>query len=160
DALVCFDRLYCIANPAIDVSLFNERLGADVLAVIPDPDGGMLRRVAGHAAANGLAEMGWLRRHSRAGGDDAGGQEVQAVVEGWRAVLGPDLPNDGPFDVSRVDIRLARMTVPAVPPPPAATPLSGPGGFAGIFYRSPQLWRRLAEGRRRARGPMPEHPEL
>jgi hypothetical protein len=109
DALVCFDQLYCIASPAIDVSLFNERLGAEVLAVIPDPEEGILRRLAGHAAANGLSDMSQLR--ARAGHDDAWGQEVQAVVEGWRAVLGPDIPNDGPFDVSGVDIRLATMNV-------------------------------------------------
>src|SRR5260370_20355565 len=88
DALVCFDRLYCVASPAIDVSRFNRRLGAEVLTVIPDPDRGMLRRVAGQAAADGVSNMGVLR--ARAGSDDAWGQEVQAVVDGWRAVLGAD----------------------------------------------------------------------
>ena len=57
DALVCFDRLYCIANPAIDVSYFNQQLGAEVLTAIPDPDGGMLRRLAVQAAVNGLSKM-------------------------------------------------------------------------------------------------------
>ena len=98
DALVCFDRLYCIANPVIDVSHFNRQLGADVLTVIPDPDGGMLRRLAAQAAANGLSEMRSLR--VQAGHDDAFGQEVQAVVDGWRTVLGPDFPSDGPFDIT------------------------------------------------------------
>jgi hypothetical protein len=114
DALVCFDRLYCIANPVIDVSDFNRQLGADVLTVIPDPDGGMLRRLAAQAAANGLSEMRSLR--VRAGHDDAFGQEVQAVVDGWRAVLGPDFPSDGPFDITGLDTRLARMAAPAATP--------------------------------------------
>ena len=67
DALVCFDRLYCIANPIIDVSDFNRRLGADVLTAIPDPDGGVLRRLAANAAAGGLSRdvelalAGWVR---------------------------------------------------------------------------------------------------
>jgi hypothetical protein len=111
DAVVCFDRLYCIANPVIDVSNFNRRLGADVLTAIPDPDGGMLRRLAAQAAANGLAEMQSLRAHT--GSNDAFGQEVQAVVAGWRAVLGPDFPADGPFDSKGLDTRLARMAGPA-----------------------------------------------
>ena len=132
DALVCFDRLYCVANPAINVSLFNERLGTEVLTVIPDPDDGMLRRVARDAAANGVSDMSQLR--SRSGHDDAWGQEVQAVVEGWRAVLGPDLPNDGPFDISGVDIRLATTTAAATPIPPA-----GSGGLYGD--ESPPPWR-------------------
>jgi hypothetical protein len=109
DALVCFDRLYCVANPAVDVSRFNQRLGADVLTAIPDPDGGTLRRVAGQAAADGVSNMGVLR--ARAGSDDAWGQEVQAVVDGWRAVLGADFPGDGAFDISEVDIRLVQLAV-------------------------------------------------
>jgi hypothetical protein len=111
DALVCFDQLYCVANPVLDVSGFNRRLGEDVLTVIPDPDGGMLRRLAAQAAANGLSDMQSLRL--QAGSDDAFGQEVQAVVTGWRAVLGPDFPSDGPFDIDRLDIRLASMAAPA-----------------------------------------------
>jgi hypothetical protein len=109
DALVCFDRLYCVTNPAIDVARFNRRLGAEVLTAIPDPDHGMLRRVAGQAAADGVSNMSLLR--ARAGSDDAWGQEVQAVVAGWRAVLGADFPSDGPFDVSDVDTRLVRLAV-------------------------------------------------
>lgn len=128
DALACFDRLYCIANPAIDVAYFNRRLGADVLTVIPDPDGGMLRRLAAQAAANGLSEMRDLRAH--AGSDDAFGQEVQAVVKGWRAVLGPDFPDDGPFDSTGLDTRLAQMAGPVGTPeyaPPGPDPvLSAP----------------------------------
>lgn len=54
DALVCFDRLYCIGNPVIDVPEFNRRLGGDVLTAIPDPDDGMLRRVAAGAAEAGV----------------------------------------------------------------------------------------------------------
>ena len=111
DALVCFDRLYCIANPIIDISHFNRRLGANVLTAIPDPDGGMLRRLAVQAAASGVSEMWSLR--VQAGPDDSWGQEVQAVVDGWRAVLGPDIPSDGPFDIDGVDIRLAETGAPA-----------------------------------------------
>ena len=111
DALVCFDRLYCIANPIIDVSRFNRRLGADVLKVIPDPDAGMLRKLAAQAAADGLSEMQSLR--VRAGPDDAYGQEVQAVVDGWRAVLGPDFPNDGLFNIHGLDTRLVQRAAPA-----------------------------------------------
>jgi hypothetical protein len=114
DALACFGRLYCIANPAIDVAYFNRRLGADVLTVIPDPDGGMLRKLAAQAAANGLAEMRDLRAH--AGLDDAFGQEVQAVVGGWRAVLGPDFPAGAPFDSTGLDTRLAQMSGPVGTP--------------------------------------------
>jgi hypothetical protein len=106
DALVCFDRLYCVANPRFDVSDFNQRLGADVLTAMPDPDGGMLRRLAWEAAENGLSEMENLR--GQVGQDDAFGQEVQAVVDGWRAVLGPDFPSDGPFGIERTD-RLAEV---------------------------------------------------
>lgn len=114
DALVCFDRLYCIANPIIDISHFNRRLGANVLTAIPDPDGGMLRRLAAQAAASGVSEMWSLR--VQAGPDDSWGQEVQAVVDGWRAVLGPDIPSDGPFDINGIDIRLAEMAAPAATP--------------------------------------------
>jgi hypothetical protein len=80
DALVSFDRLYCIENPVIDVAHFNQQLGTEVLRVIPDPNGGMLRRLAAQAAADGLSNMRSLR--VQAGSDDAFGQEVQAVVEG------------------------------------------------------------------------------
>ena len=45
DALVCFDRLYCVASPAVDVARFNRRLAAEVLTAIPDPTHGMLRQV-------------------------------------------------------------------------------------------------------------------
>jgi hypothetical protein len=110
DALVCFDRLYCIANPLIDVSHFNRRLGADVLTAIPDPDGGMLRRLAGQAAVSGLSDMQSLRMQAEP--DNAFGQELHAVVEGWRAVLGPDFPSDGPFDIDGLDTRLTHMAVP------------------------------------------------
>ena len=44
---------------------------------------------------------------------DTFAQEVQAVVDGWRAVLGPDFPSDGPFDTRGVDIRLVQMNAPA-----------------------------------------------
>jgi hypothetical protein len=96
DALVCFDRLYCIANPAIDVSSFNRRLGADILTAIPDVTGGTLRKLAAEAAVNGVSNIATLREHS--GRDDVFAQEIKAVVEGWRTVLGPDIPSDGPFD--------------------------------------------------------------
>jgi hypothetical protein len=107
DALVSFDRLYCIANPIIDVSHFNQRLGADVLTAIPDPDGGVLRRLAAHAAANAFSEMESLT--FRAEVDDAWRQEVQAVIDGWRAVLGPDLQSGDPFSGQGIDKRLAYM---------------------------------------------------
>jgi len=29
DALVCYDQLYCVVNPAVDVSRFNQRLGTE-----------------------------------------------------------------------------------------------------------------------------------
>jgi hypothetical protein len=121
DALVCFDRLYCIANPAIEVSHLNQQLGTEVLTAIPDPDNGMLRILAKSAAADGLASMWWLQG---AESDDAFGQEVQEVVDGWRAVLGSDLPSDGPFDITQLDIglnrfvgRFARQSTPWGPPP-------------------------------------------
>jgi hypothetical protein len=109
DALVCFDRLYCVATPAVDVARFNRRLGAPVLKAIPDPPDGVLRQVAREAAAHGVSDMSVLR--TRAGSDDAWGQEVKAVVDGWRAVLGADFPDDGPFDVSEVDTRLVHMSI-------------------------------------------------
>jgi hypothetical protein len=108
DALVSFDRLYCIANPVVDVSFFNKQLGSDVLTAIPDPNGGMLRTLAAQSAADGVLNMEGLRGCVEA--PDAFGQEVQAVVDGWRAVLGPDLPGDGPFDIRRLDIGLAELT--------------------------------------------------
>jgi hypothetical protein len=114
DALVCFDRLYCLANTHIDISRFNQKLGAQVLMAIPDPDGGVLRRVAGHAAADGVSNMRFLS--TSAGHDDAWGQEVQAVVDGWRAVLGPDFPSNGPFDISGIDTRLAEMAAVSASP--------------------------------------------
>lgn len=132
DALACFDRLYCVANPVIHASYFNERLGEDVLTVIPDPDGGMLRRLAAQAAANGLTEMRGLR--ACAGSDDAFGQEVQAVVTGWRAVLGPDFPADGPFDSTGLDIGLARMASPVGTPEYAP-----PDPDSGLSARSADL---------------------
>ena len=116
DALVCFDRLYCIANPVIDVSHFNRRLGADVLTVIPDPDGGTLRRLAANAAAEAMSDM--LSLQSLAEPDNAFGQEMKAVVDGWRAVLGPDLSYDGPFNLDGLDTRLAEMTGMAGTGPP------------------------------------------
>jgi len=109
DALVCFDQLYCVASPAVDVASFNRRLGATLLRAIPDPAHGILREVASEAAARGMSDMSVLR--GRAGSDDAWGQEVKAVVDGWRAVLGPDFPEDGPFDLSEVDTRLVRMSI-------------------------------------------------
>lgn len=132
DALACFDRLYCVANPVIHASYFNQRLGEDVLTVIPDPDGGMLRRLAAQAAANGLTEMRGLR--ACGGSDDAFGQEVQAVVAGWRAVLGPDFPADGPFDSTGLDTRLARMAGPVGTPEYAP-----PGPDSGLSARSADL---------------------
>lgn len=117
DALVCFDRLYCVANSYFNVSYFNRRLGADVLTAIPDPDGGVLRRLAVQASLNGLSEMQSLR--VLAGHDDAFGQEAQAVADGWRAVLGPDFPSDGPFDINGIQ-NLSRMA--AVMAATVATP--------------------------------------
>jgi hypothetical protein len=122
DALVCFDRLYFIANPVIDASYFNMRLGADVLTVIPDPNGGTLRQLAAQAAADGVSNMRSLCMN--AGPDDAFGQELQAIVDGWRIVLGPDFPHDGAFDINGLDIQLAEMamrTEPGVSAAPVAT---------------------------------------
>jgi len=119
DALLCFDRLYCIANPVIDVSHFNRRLGEDVLTVIPDPDGGMLRRLAADRAAGGLLDIQSLR--AQIGPEDVFKNEKQAVVDAWRAVLGEDFPSEGLFDTSGIDTRLAQMDA------PAATPDYGPG---------------------------------
>ena len=122
DALVCFDRLYCIANHMIDVSNFNRRLGADVVAAIPDPPGGILRRLAARAAKDGLSDMTSLSMQARPG--SAWEQEVRAVADGWRAVLGPDLPNYGPFDVNRIDSRLADLAAPAATDSPDRRRLS------------------------------------
>jgi hypothetical protein len=95
DALVCFDRLYCIANPDIDVTRFNRLLGTEVLSPLPDPDAGMLRRLATEASVDGLANMRILAR--KVGSDDEFGQEVQTVAKGWQAVLGADLPRRQPL---------------------------------------------------------------
>lgn len=51
------DRLYCIANPDIDVDGFNRLLGTEVLSPLPDPDAGILRLLATEAAVDGLANM-------------------------------------------------------------------------------------------------------
>jgi hypothetical protein len=118
DALLCFDRLYCIANPVIDVSRFNRRLGEDVLTVIPDPDGGMLRRLAVDRARSGLSDIKKLR--TQTGPEDVYKNEKQAVVDAWRTVLGEDFPGEGLFNMSGIDTRLARMRA------PAATPDYGP----------------------------------
>jgi hypothetical protein len=140
DALVCFDRIYCIDTPAIDVARFNRRLGAEVLSAVPDPSHGMLRRLAAEAAEDGLANMSALI--VRGGNDDVFGQEVQALIDGWRAVLGADFPSDGPFDLDGIDIRLAEMAAtPATAPdfpeePESATPQGEP--MAGSpMYCSP-----------------------
>lgn len=118
DALLCFDRLYCIANPVIDVSRFNRRLGEDVLTVIPDPDYGMLRRLAADRARSGLSDIKKLR--AQTGPEDVYKNEKQAVVDAWRTVLGEDFPGEGLFNMSGIDTRLARMRA------PAATAGSGP----------------------------------
>lgn len=96
DALVCFDRLYCIANPEIDIAGINLRLGGEVLVPLPDPDGGMLRQLATEASLDGLDDMRGLKR--KVGCDDAFGQEAATVAKGWQAVLGADLPDNSPFD--------------------------------------------------------------
>lgn len=80
DALVCFDRLYCIANPHIDVAGFNRLLGTEVLSAIPDPGAGMLRKLAAVAAEDGLANMRALA--GKVGCDDEFGEEIQAVAKG------------------------------------------------------------------------------
>lgn len=123
DALVCFDRLYCIANPDIDVADFNRLLGAEVLLAVPDPKAGMLRRLATAAAGDGLANMDALA--GKVGSDDEFGEEVQAVANGWKAVLGADLPSGSPFDTSALDITRVLFTYPEFTPaldeaPPAA----------------------------------------
>ena len=126
DALVCFDRLYCIANPGIDVDEFNRLLGTEVLSPLPDPDAGMLRRLATAAAVDGLANMRILAR--KVGSDDEFGQEVQTVAKGWRAVLGADLPGDSPFDTGALNnLRVLSDYLDRTPPsdepsPPAAQP--------------------------------------
>lgn len=137
DALLCFDRLYCIANPVIDVSRFNRRLGEDVLTVIPDPDGGMLRRLAADRARSGLSDIQSLR--AQIGPEDVYKNEKQSVVDAWRTVLGEDFPSEGLFNMSGIDTRLAQMGAPAATPDypdpsvlgeafgaPAATPDYGP----------------------------------
>jgi hypothetical protein len=145
--VVCFDRLYCIASPAIDVARFNKRLGGQVLTAIPDPDGGMLRRLAAQAAADGVSNMATLRSYPAQ--DDVYAQEVRAVVDGWRAVLGPDIPGDGPFDTGGLDIRLAGMAAPAATPPVApdfvssAALVDGPiaaSGYPPVGSRHTSLW--------------------
>jgi hypothetical protein len=66
---------------------------------------------------------------SQAEPDNAFGQEVQAVVDGWRAVLGPDLPYDGPFNLDGLDTRLAEMAAPAgTGPPPSIQMLAYDAG--------------------------------
>ena len=78
--------------------------------------------------------MSYLR--ANAGADDAVGQEVQALVDGWRAVLGPDFPSDGPFNTTGLDTRLAELA--------AATPsivIRGDGTFLspeGFLFISPK----------------------
>jgi hypothetical protein len=122
DALVCFDRLYCVANRAIDMSDFNRWLGEDVLTVIPDPAGGMLGHIAKAARADGWNQMPTLRKHARR--HDAFGQEVQAVVDGWRAVLGPDFPGYGPFDSRLLREKRPRVRGSAVGTPMPDGPVS------------------------------------
>ena len=90
DALVCFDRLYCIANPEIDIAGINHLLGSEILVPLADPDGGMLRLLATEAALDGLTQMRYLTR--KVGSDDAFGQEVATVAKGWQAVSGPTCP--------------------------------------------------------------------
>jgi hypothetical protein len=136
DAVACFDRLYCLANPVIDASRFNQRLGANVLTAIPDPNGGMLRRLAAYAAASAMSDMKSLRQHPQT--TDAWGQEVQAVVDAWRAVLGPDIPSDGPFDIQGIDVRLAEMAAPAV--------AAGTGRTSSTPYNSLDLSAALVDG--------------
>jgi hypothetical protein len=148
DALVCFDRLYCIANPSVDVAHFNQRLGTEVLSAIPDPDGGVLRKVAGRAAIDGVSDMRLL--HKAAGRDDAWGQEVQAVVDGWRAIFGPKFPGDGLFDINAANIGLTGSR------PPAASPKRLYEGLA--FYSPPSG--QLADGDLEARTSDPTWPEI
>ena len=102
DALVCYDRLYCVDNPYIDLAGFNRLLGTEVLSPIPDPDAGTLRALATAAAQDGLVNMQALA--GKVGSDDAFGAEVQAVAHGWQAVLGADLPDSSPFEAGALDI--------------------------------------------------------
>jgi len=120
DALVCFDRLYCIANPDINVAYFNHMLGSEVLSVVPDPYDGMLRRLATAAARDGLLSM--LALAGKVGCEDEFGEEVHAVAKGWQAVLGADLPSGSPFDTGALDVMrlLARL-------PDSAPPAGRPG---------------------------------
>lgn len=120
DALVCFDRLYCIASPFVCVGEFNRLLGSEVLSEIPDPPYGMLRGLATEAAKDGLANMAVLA--GKANRDDEFGEEVQTVARGWQAVLGADLPGDSPFDIDsldidRVDISSRPVSTPSYGPP-------------------------------------------
>jgi hypothetical protein len=101
DAMVCFDHLYCIENPAIDVYGFNRRLGVNVLMAVPDPDGGTLRRLAAEAAVGGISNMDGLK--GSVGDPDAYGTEVKAVGDGWRAVLGQDISDMAPFATGTLD---------------------------------------------------------
>src|SRR6185437_2582114 len=144
DALVCFDRLYCVATPAVDVARFNQRLGAPVLTAVPDPPFGVLRQVAREAADHGVSDMSVLR--ARAGSDDAWGQEVKAVVDGWQAVLGTDIPDDGPFDLSEIDTRLARMPVAVASAEPVRAKLTA------ILARQRQAASRTAQAATPRRG--------
>ncbi len=47
------------------------------------------------------------------------------MVDGWRAVLGPDFPSDGCFDTKRIDARLAAMAHRPLPQRRAATLIDG-----------------------------------
>lgn len=147
DALVCFDQLYCVANPDIDVAGINRLLGTEVLSAVPDPDGGTLRRLATEAAEDGLTGMRALAR--KVGSDDEFGEEVQAVAKGWQAVLGADLPSGSPFDTDALDIARVLLATPDYtplldePPPTAAEPsallLDGSAAKSGTWGLSRTL---------------------
>ena len=109
DALVSFDRLYCIANPDIDVARFNRLLGTEVVSAIPDPADGMLRLLATAAALDGVGNMDALA--GKVGSADAFGEEVEAVARGWQAVLGADLPGGSPFDTGALGLNPERLLV-------------------------------------------------
>ena len=83
-----------------------------------------------------------------AGHDDAFGQEVQAVVDGWRAVLGPDFPSDGPFDINGIDIRLAQMADQLRRRPPAYEMPDAGSQYHGFVLR---LFGGLVDGAPRLR---------